>query len=232
MSSIERLSIRQRLGAKILISTRKLDGMPDIEGFCRLTQALATLDAIISPEWEYRYYSFNSLWADCEMMASMRNGTGDHWFALLSSDGIALHGLAHEAPMFRPGKPWPGIFEDLSKEFGDKLLREPAFMTEHSTFCIWRRFMDDHWSCGSIEFLPGADPDGSEDLLYILSGEAEHYTAFARQYYEVDVQLSDVDAIYQHHPLTDQLVRRLNPKVMLASLTADLEEIGYPASIT
>ena len=36
------------------------------------------------------------------MMASMRNGSGDHWFALLMAAGVALHGLAHEALNFRP----------------------------------------------------------------------------------------------------------------------------------
>jgi hypothetical protein len=34
------------------------------------------------------------------MMASMRDGSGDHWFALLCSAGVALHGLAHEAPIY------------------------------------------------------------------------------------------------------------------------------------
>ena len=185
-----------------MISTRNLDGLPDIAGFRRLTRALAMLDAIICPEWEFRYYSFNSHWADGKMMASMRNGSGDHWFALLCSDGIALHGLAHEAPMFRFGQPWPGIFDELPREFHDNFLREPAFDTSNSTFCIWRRSAGTSWAHGTIQFpagndpdgsegllqiLSGNDPDGSEGLLQILSGNPETYANFARDYYEIDV---------------------------------------------
>jgi len=212
-----------------MISTRNLSELPDLRGFRRLTRALATLDAIMSPEWEYRYYSFNSHWADGEMMASMRNGSGDHWFALLCSAGVALHGLAHEAPIFQPGIPWPGIFESLPTEFHENLLRQPAFETEHSTFCIWRRSTDAQWSCGPIELPPiGPDPDGSEDLLSILDGQSQRYVEFARDYYEVDIAPWDVAAVYRHDPLTNALVRRLNPGTDLESLAGDLNEIGYP----
>ena len=57
-----------------------LAALPDIEALRKLTQSLAMLDAIMSPEWEYRYYSFNSKWYESEMMASMRNGSGDEYF--------------------------------------------------------------------------------------------------------------------------------------------------------
>ncbi len=50
--------------------------LPDIEGLRNLTQSLAMLDAIMSPEWEYRYYSFNSKWDDGEMMASNEKRLG------------------------------------------------------------------------------------------------------------------------------------------------------------
>jgi hypothetical protein len=79
-----------------MISTRDLSRLPDIPLLRRLTRALSMLDAILSPEWEYRYHSFDSHWAEGETMASMRNGSGDHWFALYSAAGVALHGLAHE----------------------------------------------------------------------------------------------------------------------------------------
>jgi hypothetical protein len=211
-----------------MISSRDLSGLPDLSGFRRLTRALAMLDAIMSPDWVARYYSFNSHWADGEMMASMRNGSGDHWFALFCSAGVALHGLAHEAPIFRPRTPWPGIFESLPTEFHENLLREPAFTTEDSTFCIWRRSTDAQWSCGSVELPLVHDPDGSEDLFSILSGNPQHYLEFAHDYYEVNIAAADVAAVYRHDPLTDALVRRLNPGVQLESLAADMNQIGYP----
>src|SRR5262249_19605999 len=210
-----------------MISTRDLSELPDLRGFRRLTRALAMLDAIVSPEWEYRYYSFNSHWADGEMMASMRNGSGDHWFAMLCSAGVALHGLAHEAPIFRPGRPWPGIFERLPTEFHENLLHEPAFTTEDSTFCVWRRSTDAQWSCGPVELPSVHDPDGSEALLSILAGQLQHYVEFARAYYEVEIAPADVAAVYRHEQLTDAQGRRPNPGGDPGSSPADPNESHY-----
>lgn len=40
-------------------------------------QSLAALDAVMSPEANSRYFTFDPRWADDEQMASMRNGSGD-----------------------------------------------------------------------------------------------------------------------------------------------------------
>ncbi|MDQ0013894.1 hypothetical protein J2W23_002276 [Variovorax boronicumulans] len=210
------------------LSTKNLKPLPDILELKRLTQSLAMLDAILSPEWEYRYYSFNQAWSDDGMMASMRNGSGDHWFAIFCAAGAALHGLAHEAPVFRSGNPQPEIFDSLPSVFHANLLHEPAFSTHDSTFCIWRLSDDERWSCGRVELPAGEDPDGSAELLGILAGRPEQYVAFASEYYERDVDVNDVAAIYRHEPLSVELVRRLNPDTDLASLVDDIAEIGYP----
>jgi hypothetical protein len=164
-------------------------------------------------------------------MASMRNGSGDHWFAIFCQAGAALHGLAHEAPAFRPGTPWPGIFERLPAEFRANLLEEPAFTTSDSTFCLWRLSNEERWTCGPVELPPGEDPDGSAELLGILAGRPEQYVEFAADYYERDLDLGDVEAIYRHQPLSDALVRRLNPDLDMASLGNDIAEIGYPRQV-
>ncbi len=95
----------------MVISSRNLGALPDIPVLRRLTQSLAMLDAINEPAWDDRYYSFDSQWGQDEQMASMRDGSGDEWFALFTTAGVALKGLAHESPMFRMEEPWPGIFE-------------------------------------------------------------------------------------------------------------------------
>ncbi|MGS0896020.1 hypothetical protein ACVBGC_26340 [Burkholderia stagnalis] len=210
------------------ISTRNLHALPDIAGLMGLTQSLAVLDAVLSPEWEYRYYSFNQAWADGERMASMRNGSGDQWFAIFSAAGAALHGVMREAPMYRPGKPWPAIFSGLPDVFHANLLQEPAFAADDSTFCIWRLADEARWSCGPIEPSTADDPDGSARLLGILAGRPEQYVAFAADYHECNVDPGDVAAVYRHEPLTPALVRRLNPELDFASLDEDLAEIGYP----
>lgn len=51
--------------------------VPDIATLRRRSQSLAMLAAMMSPEWESRYFSFASRRAPGEEMASMRNGSGD-----------------------------------------------------------------------------------------------------------------------------------------------------------
>lgn len=210
-----------------MISTRNLAALPDIPSLRRLTRSLAMLDAILSPEWESRYYSFDSHWGEGEQMASMRNGQGDHWFALFTRNGITLLGLDHEAPMFRPDDPWPGVIDSVPPEFATA-VGEPAFDARNCTFCIWRRTGGSSWERGPVQFADGDDPDGSAQLLHLLDGRPESYRTFAAEYYEVELPLDAVAAVYWHQPLTASLLERLNRAVTLDDLRDDLAEIGYP----
>ena len=210
-----------------MISTRDLSAMPDIRAFRRLTRSLAILDAMLSPEWEGRYYSFDSHWGPGELMASMRNGQGDDWFALIAPRSVVIIGLDHEAPMYRPDDPWPGLFDDVPPDLAGAIT-EPAFDARNSTFCLWRRANGLEWERGPIRFPPGEDPDGSASLLRHLDGRPESYREFAAEYYERDIPLSAVSAVYQHMPLTEELVSHLNPDVSFGDLDADVAEIGYP----
>jgi hypothetical protein len=210
-----------------MTSTRDLHALPDIASLRRLTRSLAMLDAIMSPEWEARYYSFDAHWGEGELMASMRNGQGDHWFALFTRGGVVLLGLDHESPMFRPDDPWPGILNAVPPELA-AAVSEPAFDARNCTFCIWRRSDGSSWEIGPVEFSDGADPDGSAQLLHLLDGRPESYRAFAAEYYEVELPLDAVAAVYRHEPLTASLLGRLNPNVTLDELGDDIAEIGYP----
>jgi hypothetical protein len=210
-----------------MISTRHLDALPNVRSLRRLTRSLAMLDAILSPDWESRYFSFDSRWGDGELVASMRNGQGDHWFAWFGDPGAVLIGLDHEAPMYRFGNPWPGVLDAVPKSLAD-VVREPAFESQHSTFCIWHRADGAGWERGPVQYAPGDDPDGSAALLQILDGRPESYRTFTAEYYERDIPTDAIAAIYGHAPLTKALVDRLDPDVSVADLEPDRTEIGYP----
>lgn len=164
------------------ISTRKLRLLPDVDRLRALLQSIAMLDAILSPEWEYRYYSFNSRWSKREQMGSMRDGCGDDFFGLFNSSGCFLKGFAHESAMSpygrKPKAVWPGVLDNVPSAFA-AALKEPAFSMEDTTFCIWRRYCDESWQVGDIEFPGGTDPDGSQTLLAILDGKPKTYKAWA-----------------------------------------------------
>jgi hypothetical protein len=214
-----------------LNSTRDLSQLPDVQGLRLLLQAMATLDAILCPEWQYRYYSFNRKWADGEEMGSMRNGSGDDFFAHFSSAGCWLKGFAHESVMspyaLEPKGVWPGILDTVPVEFA-ACLREPAFSIGNVTFCIWRRNADANWSRGPVTFPPNVeDPDGSEFLLSDLDGRPETYQRYASEYFEKEVDIASVVHVYRHRPLTQEIVTSLNPELSLAELAGDLDEIGY-----
>jgi len=211
-----------------------LAALPEIEALRKLTQSLAMLDAILSPEWEYRYYSFNSTWGPGEMMASMRNGQGDEYFILFDSHGAIMKGFDHESAMSPwsadEEKLWPGIFDDVPDEF-QSFLSEPAFSIPETTFCIWRRYIDSSWQVGKIDYPDEDDPDGSEQMLFIFDGHPSTYKEFAETYYEMQLDLDAIEHVYRREPLTDEIVARLNPDTTLESLIADIEQIAYPEPV-
>ena len=94
-----------------------------------------------------------------------------------------------------------------------------------TTFCIWRRTEDDSWQTGQIQYPEDEDPDGSEGLLFILDGDPKTYQEFAEQYYERAIDLVSVTSIYEHQPLTSEIVKKLNPDVPLETLSSDIAEI-------
>ena len=149
----------------------------------------------------------------------------------------------------KPGH-WPGITEQIPVEFREA-IEEPAFLWEATTFCIWRTYEDARWCVGTIDFpkydywqRPDGvlevgsvgDPDGSNFLLSILDGKPESFKEFADGYFaqedgaSKEHSLQAIRHVYQHLPLTNDIVRQLNPKVGLKQLAEEIyETIGYPA---
>jgi len=222
-----------------MISTRHLDGLPDPGALKRLCQSMAVLDAILSPEWQYRYYSFNAHWTPNEQLASMRNESGDEYSLLFTPVGAIMKGFDHESPMtsYRhdPPRPWPGVLDHVPAVFAG-FLAEPAFMIADVSFCIWRMVSDDRWRIGPIDFPDGSDPDGSVRLLSILDGDPRTYLAFAEEYFDneapdpLSFPLNLIERVYRHELLTEEIVSGLNPEISLADVREDVAEIGYPVA--
>jgi hypothetical protein len=212
---------------------RRLPAIADLRNLCR---SLAMLEAILSPEWEARYHSFDARRADDEEMASMRNGSGDEYAIVFSAAGAYVRGFDHESPMspfVNDGEPWPGVVDEVPERFRP-FVEEPAF-TDHEgvpvvTACLWRGPTDERWHHGAIDFPEGsADPDGATGLFGLLTdGSAEAIQRFAENYYEVPVALEGVRHVRALRPLDQHVVSLLNPAADLAALSQDIAEIGYP----
>jgi hypothetical protein len=215
-----------------VISTKNLNALPDVSILKRLLQSLAMLDAVMSPEWDERFYSFNSNWDDNEQMGSMRNDCGDDFSVLFNSSGCFMKGFNHESAMSSWGTdkqlPWPNLFKGLPPEFL-VASKEPAFSMENISFCIWKLNAADSWEKGEFEYADDEDPDGSEYLFNIFDAKPATYQVFAQEYYEVDLTVTAIEAIYRHMPLTNEIVQLINPKISLKELEKDILEIGYPS---
>jgi len=214
-----------------MISSRSVAELPGIDEVKRISQSIATLDAIMTDEWEYRYFSFDASWGEGEMLATMRDGSGDSYFILFNSFGAIIKGYGHESAMAAytvdSGKVWPGVLAELPPEFA-AVLTDPAFVAEETSFCIWRKYSDSHWQTGKIEYPDAEFVDGSEDNLFMLDGIPKTYQQWATEYYGKAVPLDAVKAVYEHKPLTQQLVSSLNPERRIEDLESDLDEIRYP----
>lgn len=220
----------------VLDLARRLPGIADLREHCR---ALAMLEAVVSPEWASRYYSFNSAWAPGQQTASMRDGSGSEWSIVFSAAGAYIRGFDHESPMspYASGKdgPWPGVVDLVPAAFRE-FVAEPAFCDERRTpvltVCLWRGNDDDRWQTGEIEFPEGrTDPDGADALFGLLTDRTpEAYLSFAEDSYEMAPDLAAVTDILGHRPLTAGLVHAVNPEVTLEELAADVAEIGYPGA--
>lgn len=211
--------------------------LPDIDTLRARCRALAMLDAIVSPEWESRYYSFDSDWAAGTAMAAMRNGSGDDYSIVFTPAGVFIRGFDHESPMSpvaNDDELWPGLIDRVPEVFAAQ-LDEPAFRYDgllSATFCLWRQPADDRWHTGVIEFPPAdagrADPDGSELLRILCQPDPAGYRAFAADYYAVALDTDAADRIYALRPLDDTTVTALNPQLTMADVAGDAAVIGYP----
>ncbi|MFF9068269.1 hypothetical protein ACF09E_23255 [Streptomyces sp. NPDC014891] len=214
--------------------------LPGIEELRDHSRGLAMVEAVLCPEWESRYYSFDAHWSETEQLASMKNGSGDEYTIVLSPAGVFARAFAHESPMspFGPladGATWPGVIDGVPEAFRE-YLTEPAFTDEDgvhvTTACLWREPADTAWHTGPVDFgdlEADEDPDGSVRLLRLLTDRsAEAYAEFAQEYYERPVDLGAVRHVLALRPLTAEVVAALNPAVTLADLAEDVREIGYP----
>jgi hypothetical protein len=218
-----------------MISTRDLRLLPDVARFHAAYQSMAMLDAIIMPEWQFRYYSFSQACSPDGHISigEMQNGSGDDLFAIFGTAGCLIRGFAHEYEMSPysedPPRVYPGIVDDLPPDFADcRTAIHPDFW-EIITFCVWRRHSDSEWHHGRIDFPNIADPDGSEFLLSAFDAQPGTYRTWAERYYQPSkFSLETVASVFSHQPLTEEIVRALNPERSLADLTEEIRQIGYP----
>ena len=184
-----------------MISTKNINSLPDRKSLATICKAISVLDAIISPEWEYRYYSYNSKWDKNEECLQMRNGSGDEMHILFREEGCVINGFAHEYDQQDKVK----LTQNLPTIFEEFIFDEPV-KSIGTTFCLWTTELK-NWQVGQIESYE----DNSEEMLNIFDGQPETYIDWATEYFEESykesgIPLDTVSKIYDGQTLTKEMV--------------------------
>lgn len=206
-----------------MISTKELN-LPDRQKLQTICKAISVLDAILSQEWEYRYYSYNNKWADNEEFCEMRNGSGDQMLILFTHDSCVINGFAHEYPQQEKQQ----LTKNLPSIFNEFIFGEPV-KNIGTTFCIWTT-ENEKWKTGQVENYN----DNSEEMLNIFDGNPQTYIDWATEYYdenciETGISLETVTEVYNGKTLTKKMVLSIVEELEdWKQLEEDLNEIGYP----
>jgi hypothetical protein len=147
---------------------------------------------------DYAYYTYGA-WGDDEA-ALMSNGSGDEYSIVFTDTGVFIRVFDHESQM------------------------TPYANDDHA---LWPRLLD-----GLPPFPPSqgpydTSPDGADRLAILCDDIVDRYVDFASDY-EIEVDRAAVAHIVAMRPLTDAVVRALNPDVNLTAIDDPVASTGYP----
>jgi hypothetical protein len=194
-------------------------------------QQMAVLTEVVGIAYQPPPYEFHPQWSKGEQMGAYKNGSGDELFVHFTKAGCFIKGFDHESPMTpyrtKPPQLWPGLFDNVPTQFTES-IEEPAFDKAATTFVIWRLTTDKAWQIGPVKFPKDDYADGSTHLLRKLIMTAKEFTEWLEEYYEAEVDPKIVAAVFEHQPLTKEMLATLNPEAELAELKRVVKEVGYP----
>jgi len=205
-------------------STKEPNLLPGRKNLQTICKAISVLDAILSPEWEYRYFSYNSKWAKDEEFFELRDGEGSHMLVLFHKKGCVINGFD---PDFQ-GRDKNKLTKGLPEVYKEFIFGEPV-KSIGTTFCIWTNESEE-WQVGEINNYD----DNSEEFLSFFEDDPQTYIDWATDYFEGLYKKSGIDEntvekIYNGETLTKEMVLTIVDKLEdWKQLEADLKEINYP----
>lgn len=156
------------------------------------------------------------------MMGSMRDGEGDNWFILFGDFCAAIKGVSSTAETHLSYE----LKKQLPKAFAS-FLNEPAFTMDKASYCYRYEALAANPSWHNVLETPSSD-GFSYETLSIMTEPTDVYISFANKSYETPLTPKDIQAIYDHLPLTEELIQSINPDITLTDLTDNISEIAYP----
>jgi hypothetical protein len=228
------------------VSTRRLDLIPDIDDLEKICKSLFTLEKILGTE--YNLFKFNQI-DDKTMLYSFQFNEkeflydGENFFCIFFSEhGVIIIGYSIDSEMDDYTRSYfLGVLDNIPLEFSkfiDIFYNENSYVKKyHISYCIWRKFSDSKWNIGNIDFQTLIYEgytifDCSQDYLFVFDGKPESYIELANEYYGFKyikkVNLSDVEYIYSHKPINEEIAKKINPDCNFGEIKDKLMEVGYP----
>jgi len=186
--------------------------LPEKNTLLKLSQRLALCDAILSQDWEHRYFSFDSFWnvSSGEKLASCRNGEGQQVFLLFSYSGVYGNiidsDIAHRANVVSVSYLSPNFF------------KEPAFNISNSCAFFWNDTDSDSWSHDGIGF-------NETDLIRFYKSDYKKYHGWSEGYYEQEISEEAIKNIFSGQDINPSDLYLLNPDIDMAQFCIDFFEI-------
>jgi len=165
--------------------------LPSIEEMKKISQGLALLDAILMPDWEYRYFSFNNNWdgEQEEMIASMKDGAGMEYFIHFTDEGVAGKVFDNQKLIDAQASlmQMPSCFSSFKNE--------AAFSIANATFFFWRE-KNGNWTASPEDLHSYA-------LLGFLVDGVEGYHRWAEDYYERKINFQALKDVFDSLAITE-----------------------------
>ncbi len=184
----------------------------NIEQLKQHLQGLALADAVLCPEWSYRYFSFNAHWDvnANEQMASMRDGEGSEFFLLFSDLGVAAKVFDPEMRVTLDLNIMPDSFSSFKNEV--------AFSLNHTSYLFWREITDSTWQFAPqhLDHYPH---------LELITGTVEAYWQWAQDYYDLEIDFEVLAQVMTTRTISASQLAILNPELSWDDLQEDLQQI-------
>ena len=208
-----------------MISTKDFSLLPNKQNFQNLCKSISVLDAIICPQWAFRFYSYNCKWGEGEEFFEMRNeDDGDLMNILFLKDRCVINGFSYQYQNNKKSE----VTKNLPEIYNEFIFGEPV-TSNGTSFCLWTN-ENGNWEVGNILNYN----DNSSEIFEIFDGNPQTYIDWASEYYEgyykeTGIPIEIVTQIYEGKPITKEMALSIAEEVRdWKLLEDDLKEINYP----
>lgn len=174
-------------------------------------KAMAIIDIILSPEWEYRCFMYDKKWYldNDEEMASIKNNHGDCVYILFLKNNIIGKTVSDDSSL---------KVKELSKNNRNNDLKyfisEPAFITEYYDYFFTVSDFD-------IKILYGEKKDSLFDMVI----DVEKYFNWLLEYYEIQIDKKIILELIEKLEINEKIALAVNPECVWCEIRDEINDI-------